>query len=115
MLLTRETVLSDLSMNRESAAQSPSDEYLAGAFVIREVPVVLIGTDSITKPNRFTLHYPRLQVEGIGTLIPEAIEIDVTSIARGGQVRIDELPMPPCCEVIGVWFANPVVTVGQEG
>lgn len=115
MLLTQETASTALSTNREAASRSSSDEYLSGSFVIREVPVVLVGTEAISAPNRFTLHYPRLQVEGIGTLIPEAIEIDIASIARGGQIRIDELAMPPCCEVIGVWFANPVVTVAQEG
>ncbi len=114
MLLARETVTSATERAIESAAQPQSSEYLAGSFVIREVPVMLTATDTIKVPNRATLHYTKLQVEGIESLIPEAIEVDVTAIALGGHIRIDELPMPPCCEVIGVWFANPVVTVVRQ-
>lgn len=114
MLLTRESVTSASERAIDSAAQSQAGEYLSGAFVIREVPVVMIGAESITGPNQATLHYTRLQVEGIESLIPDAIEVDVTAIAAGGQVRIDELPLAPCCEVIGIWFANPVVTVGPK-
>lgn len=114
MLLTRESVTSASQREIESADQTQSDEYLAGSFVIREVPVALLATQSVTAPNQATLHYAKLQVEGIESLIPEVIEVDITAIAAGGQIRIDELPMPPCCEVIGVWFANPVVTVGPQ-
>lgn len=112
MLLTRETVASASELAIDSADQRQAGEYLAGSFVIREVPVVLIGTQSIAAPSHATLHYAKLRVEGIESLLPDAIEVDVTAIAAGGHVRVDELPMPACCEVIGVWFANPVVTVG---
>jgi hypothetical protein len=114
MLLTRETVTSASVRAIESADQAQESEYLAGSFVIREVPISLIGTELITAPNRAALHYAKLQVEGIESLIPESIEVDVRAIAEGGHIRVDELPMPPCCEVIGVWFANPVVTVGPQ-
>lgn len=114
MLLTRETVTSESGRAHQSADQLLAGEYLTASFVIREVPVMLTGSESIKSPNRATLHYLKLQVEGIESLIPESIEVDVRAIAGGGHIRIDELPMPPCCEVIGVWFANPVVTVGPQ-
>jgi hypothetical protein len=114
MLLTRETVTSASERATESADQAHDAEYLAGSFVIREVPITLIGTESVAAANRTTLHYAKLQVEGIESLIPESIEVDIRAISEGGHIRVDELPMPPCCEVIGVWFANPVVTVGPQ-
>ena len=114
MLLTRETVTSASRRAIDSADQPLAGEYLADSFVIREVPVVLIGTEKVTAPNQATLHYSKLRVEGIESLIPETIEVDIKAIAAGGHVRVDELPMPPCCEVIGVWFANPVITVGPQ-
>jgi hypothetical protein len=114
MLLTRETVTSASERAIQSADQPQAGEYLGGSFVIREVPVVLTGTQSIVPPNQATLHYSKLRVEGIESLIPDAIEVDVTAIAAGGHVRVDELPMPTCCEVIGIWFANPVVTIGPQ-
>jgi hypothetical protein len=112
MMLIRENVTSESERAIRSAGQPQAGEYLSGSFVIREVPVVLIGTQAIAAPNQATLHYAKLRVEGIESLLPDAIEVDVTAIALGGHVRVDELPMPTCCEVIGVWFANPVVTVG---
>ena len=114
MILTRETVTTSSQRVIESADHSLSTEYLTDSFVIREVPVVLTGSESIKTPNQSTLHYSKLQIEGIESLIPEVIEIDIRPIAAGGQMRIDELPMPPCCEVIGVWFANPVVSIGPQ-
>jgi len=114
MLLTRETVPSTSSRTTESANQPQGPDYLAGSFVIREVPVTLIGTESLATGKRATLHYAKLQIEGVQSLIPESIEVDIRAISDGGQIRVDELPMPPCCEVIGVWFANPVVTVSSQ-
>ncbi len=114
MLLTRETVTSASKRAIEPADQPLADEKLGGSFVIREVPVILTASSAIKAPNQATLHYAKLQVEGIESLVPEAIEVNVAAIAAGGQIRIDELPMPPCCEVIGVWFANPVVTVAPR-
>ncbi len=114
MLLTRETVTSASERAIQTDGHPLTGEYLTGSFVIREVPVLLIASDSVKAPNQATLHYAKLQVEGIESLIPESIEVDVRAIATGGEIRIDELPIPPCCEVIGVWFANPVVTVGPQ-
>ena len=114
MLITRETVTSASGLTHQSADQLLAGEYLTGSFVIREVPLMLTGSESIKSPNRATLHYMKLQVEGIESLSPESIEVDVSAIAGGGHIRIDELPMPPCCEVIGVWFANPVVSIGPQ-
>ncbi len=114
MILTRETVTSASQRSIESAGHPHPADYLTDSFVIREVPVVLTASESIKAPNQATLHYSKLQIEGIESLIPEVIEIDVRAIAAGGHIRIDELPMPPCCEVIGVWFANPVVSIGPQ-
>jgi hypothetical protein len=114
MLLTQEIAepIAQRMAGRES--KQNEEEYLAGALVIREVPVLITGERSLASDHQATLHYSRLQIEGIERLIPEAIEIDVTPLAGGGQMRIDQIPLPPCCEVIGVWFANPIVTVGPS-
>jgi hypothetical protein len=111
MLLTQETsgVQAD-RRNQENGADVAMQS--AGVYVIREVPVVLAGVDSVRSPNEATLHYATLRVEGIESLLPEQIEIDVKKIGAGGQMRIDQVELPPCCEVIGVWFANPIVTIG---
>lgn len=83
-------------------------------FVIREVPVILLGVVSLPTQMQATLHYERLHVEGLHDLIPDVVEVDVMSIAGGGAIRIDQLSLPPCCEVIGVWFTNPLVTVAPR-
>jgi hypothetical protein len=80
-------------------------------FEIREVPVVLRGLSSLPSGLQATLHYERLHIEGLLELIPEVVELDITSVSAGGAIRIDQIPLPPCCEVIGVWFTNPAVTV----
>jgi hypothetical protein len=80
-------------------------------FTIRDVPVVLLGREALPSSAEVTLHYERVHVEGLLELIPSEIEIDISSLASGGAIRIDQLPLPPCCEVIGVWFTNPIVTV----
>jgi hypothetical protein len=115
MLLTQETrgAKSD-RRERENIADDVNQSLMqtSGLFVIREVAVVLTGVDAVQPPNEATLHYNTLRIEGLQTLLPEQIEIDVTQIADGGQLRIDQIELPPCCEVIGIWFANPIVTIG---
>lgn len=111
MLLTQET--SGTQADRPVKENGPDVAMqTTGVFVIREVPVALAGAEAVRSPNEATLHYPTLRVEGIESLLPEQIEIDVKKIAAGGQIRIDQVQLPPCCEVIGVWFANPIVTIG---
>ncbi len=89
-------------------------EVSRSPFAIREIPVVLQGTGAIPATLQVTLHYPRLYVEGLQDSIPAELELDISSLADGGAIRIDQLPLPPCCEVIGVWFTNPVVTVAPQ-
>ncbi len=96
-----------------SAARDESSlfEVSRSPYAIREVPVVLQGSETIPASLQVTLHYPRLFVEGLQDLIPDHLELDISSLASGGSLRIDQLQLPSCCEVIGVWFMNPVVTV----
>jgi len=115
MLLTQETSGSKSGRRGQENVADETNQSLmqpSSLFVIREVPVVLTGVDAVRSANQATLHYDTLRIEGLQTLLPEQIEIDVTPIAAGGQLRIDQIELPPCCEVIGVWFANPVVTIG---
>jgi hypothetical protein len=84
-------------------------------FEIREVRVVLRGDDLLAPGMQATLHYERLHIEGLQELIPDEVEIDISTLAQGGALRIDQIPLPPCCEVIGVWFTNPLVTVAPRG
>jgi len=115
MLLTQETRGSESDRReREKVADDANQSLMqtTDLFVIREVAVVLTGVDAVRSPNEATLHYNALRIEGLQTLLPEQIEIDVTQIAAGGQLRIDQIELPPCCEVIGIWFANPIVTIG---
>lgn len=83
-------------------------------FAIREVPVVLRGCGAVPAGMQVTLHYQRVHIEGLQDLIPQSIEIDISSLAGGGTIRIDQMPLPPCCEVIGLWFTNPLVTVSPS-
>ena len=80
------------------------------AVVVREIPVV-IKPVAIESGFGLTQYYKTLRVEGFADLLPEQLEIDPTSIVGGGEVRIDQIALPPCCEIIGVWFANPVISV----
>jgi hypothetical protein len=80
------------------------------AVVVREIPVILKPA-TIASGYALTQYYKNLRVEGFADLLPEQIEIDPTPIANGGDVRIDQIALPPCCEIIGVWFANPVISV----
>ena len=89
-------------------------EVSRSPYAIHEVPVVLQGTEAIPGSLQVTLHYPRLYVEGLQDLIPTQLELDISSLVDGGAVRIDQLQLPPYCEVIGVWFTNPVVTVAPQ-
>lgn len=82
--------------------------------VIREVAVRLRGLDQLPAGRRVELHYSRLQIEGPEGSIPRAVEIDAESIHPGGSLRIDQAPLPDDCEVIGIWFANPLATVSGE-
>jgi len=99
----------------ETLAASEAGASTSGssmAVVVRETPVVIKA--SVLAPGfRLTQYYQKLRVEGFSDLLPEQIEIDPTSIASGGEVRIDQIALPPCCEIIGVWFANPVISVEQ--
>jgi hypothetical protein len=100
--------LSGPSITRD---ESSLFEVSRSPYAIREVPVVLLGTAGLPTSLQVTLHYPRLYVEGLQDLIPDQLELDISSLVDGGAIRIDQLQLPPCCEVIGVWFTNPVVTV----
>jgi hypothetical protein len=80
------------------------------AVVVREIPVVVKPT-AIAEGLALTQYYQTLRVEGFADLLPEQIELDPSRIAGGGEIRIDQIALPPCCEVIGVWFANPVVSI----
>lgn len=80
------------------------------AVVVREIPVK-VKSATIAPGYTLTQYYLNLRVEGFADLLPEQIEIDPTPIAAGGEIRVDQIALPPCCEVIGVWFANPVISV----
>lgn len=86
----------------------------ASPLVIRELPVVLLGDDAVPSAMEVTLHYQRVHVEGLPDVLPEQIELDVSGLRSGGSLRVDQMPLPESCEVIGVWFANPVVTVAPR-
>lgn len=77
---------------------------------MREIPVV-IKPVAIAADFVLTQYYQTLRIEGFADLLPEQIELDPAPIASGGEIRVDQIALPPCCEVIGVWFANPVVSV----
>ncbi len=92
-----------------SCGDSTADQA-SMSVVVRDVPVVVQPTH-LAPGMGLTQHYPSLRVEGFENLLPERLLIDASQIANGGEVRVDQIPLPPCCEIIGVWFANPVVTV----
>jgi len=98
------TLTSDEASNAASASSSSM------AVVVREIPVV-IKPVAIAADFALTQYYQTLRVEGFADLLPEQIELDPAPIASGGEIRVDQIALPPCCEVIGVWFANPVVSV----
>ncbi len=80
------------------------------AVVVRDIPVVVkpcvLGEGLV-----LTQYYQTLRVEGFADLLPDHLDIDPTAITTGGDFRIDQIALPPCCEIIGVWFANPVISV----
>ncbi len=96
------------------AVEPPSESVARAAYmpvIVRETPVVIRPGTKIAGDLMLVQHYAALRVEGFQDLLPEQLEIDLTAIAAGGEVRIDQIALPPCCEIIGVWFANPVVSV----
>jgi hypothetical protein len=99
------------SNEADLATDSPSTKA-SMAVVVREIPVVIKST-VLAANFVLTQYYQTLRVEGFADLLPEVIEIDPAPIAQGGEMRIDQIALPPCCEVIGVWFANPVISVEQ--
>jgi hypothetical protein len=111
MSLTQELDSPPPAQPGASREQQPPFAVSQSPFAIRDVPVVLLGREALPAGAEVTLHYERVHVEGLLELIPSEIEIDISSLSGGGAIRIDQLPLPPCCEVIGVWFTNPVVTV----
>jgi len=98
------TLASDEASNAASASSTSM------AVVVREIPVV-IKPVAIAADFVLTQYYQTLRIEGFADLLPEQIELDPAPIASGGEIRVDQIALPPCCEVIGVWFANPVVSV----
>lgn len=101
-----------LASTEVSDSTSPSSTTSSMAVVVRETPVV-IKSSALAPGFKLTQYYSSLRVEGFSDLLPEQIEIDPTVIANGGEIRIDQIALPPCCEIIGVWFANPVISVEQ--
>lgn len=101
-----------LASAEASDSTSPSSTMSSMAVVVRETPVV-IKASVLPAGFKLTQYYLSLRVEGFADLLPEQIEIDPTVIANGGSLRIDQIALPPCCEIIGVWFANPVISVEQ--
>ncbi len=91
-------------------ANNSSGSQSSMAVVVRDTPVV-IKPIAISNGFVLTQYYQTLRVEGFADLLPDQIEIDPTPILSGGEFRIDQIALPPCCEIIGVWFANPVISV----
>jgi len=98
------------TLTSDEASNSANASATSMAVVVREIPVV-IKPVALAAEFALTQYYQTLRVEGFADLLPEQIEIDPTAISAGGEVRVDQIALPPCCEVIGVWFANPVVSV----
>jgi len=107
-MATTETLASTEAAGVDSMNASLTASSMA--VVVREIPVV-VKPISLAAGLRLTQYYQTLRVEGFKDLLPEQIEIDATKIASGGEFRIDQIALPPCCEIIGVWFANPVASV----
>lgn len=112
MLLTS-PLASDTSRCAEIFAGLDLDRsFVVGATVVRNVPVRLLATG--IDQQRIQQHYQTLTVEGPVEAIPGELVIDAQSIASGGRINVDSVALPPECEVIGVWFTNPLVTVAAD-
>ena len=105
-------LIQTLASNGADGATGTPTTSASMAVVVRETPVV-IKAATLAAGFVLTQYYQSLRVEGFADLLPEQIEIDPTPILDGGEVRIDQIALPPCCEIIGVWFANPVISVEQ--
>ncbi len=114
MLLTSPLAAENSRCSALFAGLEIDRSFVAGATVVREVPVRLRWADSIDGGRELQQHYDSLQVEGPAGEIPAEIEVDVRPIAMGGQISIDSVVLPSQCEVIGVWFTNPLVTVSAR-
>ena len=103
-------VMAHTVASNEADGCTSSQATSSMAVVVREIPVVVKPT-AVAEGFALTRYYQTLRVEGFADLLPDHIEIDPAPIASGGDIRVDQIALPPCCEVIGVWFANPVVSI----
>ncbi len=99
-----------LSPEQALSGESSTSAQASMSVVVRDIPVVVQPT-KLAPGMTMTQHYQSLRVEGFENLLPEQLLIDLSAITGGGEFRVDQIALPPCCEIIGVWFANPVVTV----
>lgn len=121
---TYSTILKDLQFHPVTDAVIHADflELIPGKAIKAELPVRISGNSiGVRNGGRLAVNFRRLQVMGVPENFPEAIEVDITKLRIGQDIRIQDVQTEgltflhnPKAVVVGVKRARGAVDTGEE-
>ncbi len=65
-------------------------------------------------PKKISQHIKRVWIEGPEDVVPEELQLDADEIAPGGILMIEDMSLPPGCDVVDRRGNDPIVTVEKQ-
>lgn len=84
------------------------------SLIQRELPIKIIFSSNVRRPKKINQHIKRVWIEGPEDIVPEEIPLDADDIAAGGILMIEDMSLPPGCDVVDRRGNDPIVTVEKQ-
>lgn len=83
-------------------------------MIQRELPIKVAFSSDVKRPKKINQHIKRVTIEGPKDEVPEELVLDADEIASGGVLMIDDMLLPPNCDVVDRRGNDPIVTVERQ-
>lgn len=84
------------------------------SVIQRELPIKVTFSSDVRRPKKFNQHIKRVTIEGPKDAVPEELVLEADEIASGGVLMIDDMMLPPNCDVVDRRGNDPIVTVERQ-
>ena len=84
------------------------------SLIQRELPIKITFSSDVERPKKINQHIKRVWIEGPEDIVPEELPLDADEIATGGRLMIEDMALPPGCDVVDRRGNDPIVTVEKQ-
>lgn len=84
------------------------------SVIQRELRIKITFSPKVNRPKKINQHIKRVTIEGPKDIVPEELVLDADDIATGGMLMIEDIALPPNCDVVDRRGNEPIVTVEKQ-